>query len=233
VVCVLPTRKEPALNEDGNRDEPRSLPRLVFLLIAVGAVTGIGLGTVAYLAVGGRGESGLGLPALHGQASWSPAEKRAPAFRLRDHDGALVSLEELRDRPVLLTFLDSACAQQCPIMGRQLGTMLRSMPPGDRPALLIVSVNPTGDSPANIRHAMASWRLSGPWRWHWLRGTKPELAAVWRAYGMTVEAGTNDITHGLALYLIDRRGFERTGYLFPFLPNLVELDLRSLGRERT
>jgi hypothetical protein len=35
-----------------------------------------------------------------------------------------------------------------------------------------------------------------------------------------------------ALYLIDRRGFARTGYLFPFLPNFVALDLRSLGRER-
>jgi hypothetical protein len=49
---------------------------------------------------------------------------------------------------------------------------------------------------------------------------------------MTVVPGTNDIAHGLALYLIDRRGFERTGYLFPFLPNFVALDLRSLGRER-
>jgi protein SCO1 len=230
VVLVVPARKGSALSENATRDRPRRLRRLGLLLIAVGAVTGIGLGIVAHLAVGGRGE-GLGLPALHGQASWSPGEKRAPAFRLRDHDGPLVSLEELRGRPVLLTFLDSACHQQCPIMGRQLGLMLRRMPPAERPALLIVSVNPSGDSPASIRQAMASWRLAGPWRWHWLRGTKPELAAVWRAYGMTVVPGTT-ITHGLALYLIDRRGFERTGYLFPFLPNFVALDLRSLGRER-
>jgi hypothetical protein len=79
---------------------------------------------------------------------------------------------------------------------------------------------------------MASWRLSGPWREHWPRGTRRELAAVWRAYGITVKPTTPVITHGLALYLIDRRGFQRTGYLFPFLPNFVELDLRSLGRER-
>jgi hypothetical protein len=38
--------------------------------------------------------------------------------------------------------------------------------------------------------------------------------------------------HGLVLYLIDRRGFERTGYLFPFLPNFVALDLRTLHGER-
>jgi cytochrome oxidase Cu insertion factor (SCO1/SenC/PrrC family) len=221
------------VNENANRDRPRRVRRLGLLLVAVGALTGIGLGIVAHLALGGRGEGGLDLPALHGQASWSPGEKRAPPFQLRDHEGTLVSLTELRKRPVLLTFLDSVCAQQCPIMGRQLGMMFRRMPPADRPALLIVSVNPSGDSPASIRHAMANWRLGGPWRWHWLRGTKPELAAVWRAYGMTVKPGTKVITHGLALYLIDRRGFQRTGYLFPFLPNFVELDLRSLGREPT
>jgi protein SCO1 len=219
------------VNENANRDRPRRVRRLGLLLVAVGALTGIGLGIVAHLALGGRGEGGLDLPALHGQASWSPGEQRAPVFRLRDHEGALVSLAELRDRPVLLTFLDSECAQQCPIMGRQLGTMFRRMPPADRPAVLIVSVNPTGDSPASIRHAMANWRLSGPWRWHWLRGTRPELAAVWRAYGMTVQPGTN-ITHGMALYLIDRHGFQRTGYLFPFLPNFVALDLHALARER-
>jgi cytochrome oxidase Cu insertion factor (SCO1/SenC/PrrC family) len=207
-----------------------SRARLAALALTLAAAGGIALGFVVH-AVTGRA-SGLDLPALHGQASWSPGEKRAPAFRLRDHDGTLVSLREFRDRPVLLTFFDSACRQQCPLMGRQLGTMFRRMPAADRPTLLVVSVNPTGDTPASIRHAMASWRLSGPWRWHWLRGTRPELAAVWRAYGMTVVPGTNDIAHGLALYLIDRRGFERTGYLFPFLPNFVALDLRSLGRER-
>jgi hypothetical protein len=31
---------------------------------------------------------------------------------------------------------------------------------------------------------------------------------------------------------VHRRGFQRTGYLFPFLPNFVALDLRSLGRKR-
>jgi hypothetical protein len=37
----------------------------------------------------------------------------------------------------------------------------------------------------------------------------------------------------MALYLIDRRGDERAGYLFPFLPNFVALDLRTLARERS
>jgi cytochrome oxidase Cu insertion factor (SCO1/SenC/PrrC family) len=204
--------------------------RLAALVIAAGALTGVGLALFAYLLFGPE-EGGLALPRLHGQASWSPGEQPAPAFELRDQEDALVSLVELRDRPILLTFFDSRCVDQCPIMGRQLATMLRRMPSDDWPTLLIVSVNPAGDTPASIRDALVRWRLAGPWRLHWLRGTERELAAVWRDYGITVDPSTSTVTHGLALYLIDGRGFERTGYLFPFLPNFVALDLKTLRQE--
>lgn len=203
---------------------------LATLAVALGALGGAGIGLVV-TGVTSRGQAQAGLPELHGQASWKSGERRAPAFALRDQSGRRVSLAVLQ-RPVLLTFLDSRCHGQCPIEGRQLGTMLRRMEPAVRPALLIVGVNPSGDTPSRIRHAMRKWRLTGPWQWHWLRGTKRELERVWRAYGIGVEPTTNDVTHGMALYLIDRRGFERTGYLFPFLPNFVSLDLRTLAGEQ-
>jgi protein SCO1/2 len=210
----------------------RSRRRLVPLLLALGAVGGASLGFVAHVAFGETDRISPALPALHGQASWGAGERAAPPFRLRDQNRRVVSLPELQDRPVLLTFLDSHCVDQCPIAGRQLGTILRRMAPPDRPTVVVVSVNPAGDSPGNIRHAMAEWELAGPWRWHWLRGTRAELARVWAAYGIAVQPTTNDITHGLALDLVDRRGFQRTGYLFPFLPNFVQLDLQMLARER-
>jgi hypothetical protein len=37
---------------------------------------------------------------------------------------------------------------------------------------------------------------------------------------------------GAAVYLIDRSGNERTGYLLPFAPSFVERDLRVLAAER-
>ena len=202
-----------------------SRARLGALTIALAALSGAGIGLVAHVALGSA-ERELTLPQMHGQASWPAGERRAPPFELRDQNGRAVSLPDLRDRPLLITFLDSRCVEQCPIAGRQLGMMLRGMAPADRPALLIVSVDPAGDTPASIRHAMTMWGLAGPYRWHWLRGSKSELAAVWRAYGITEEPAS------LPLYLIDRRGFERTGYLFPFLPNFVALDLQTLARER-
>jgi cytochrome oxidase Cu insertion factor (SCO1/SenC/PrrC family) len=205
--------------------------RLAVLVLALGALAGVGIGIIV-ASLTGRAQAQAGLPDLHGQASWAPRERRAPSFALPDQSGRRVSLAALR-RPVLLTFLDSRCHGQCPIEGRQLGTMLRRMAPAARPTLLIVGVNPSGDTPTSIRHVMRNWRLAGPWRWHWLRGTRRELEGVWRAYGIRVEPTTNDVTHGMALYLIDRRGFERAGYLFPFLPNFVALDLHTLAEEQT
>jgi protein SCO1/2 len=202
-----------------------SRPRLAALAIALAALGGTGVALVAHLALGSA-EAGLALPQMHGQASWPAGERPAAPFELRDQNGRVVSLPRLRDRTVLLTFLDSRCVEQCPLAGRQLGIMLRGMASADRPTLLIVSVDPAGDTPASIRRAMRTWGLAGPYRWHWLRGSKGELAAVWRAYGIAEERAS------LALYLIDRRGFERTGYLFPFLPNFVALDLQTLARER-
>jgi protein SCO1/2 len=203
--------------------------RRLFLLLTLGAVGGASLGALAHVAFGETEASSPALPDFHGQASWGAGKQAAPPFRLRDQNGVFVSLAELRGRSVLVTFLDSRCVDQCPIAGRQLGTVLREMAPADRPTLVVVSVNPPGDTPASIRRAMAEWRLVGPWRWHWLRGTRRELARVWTAYGIAVEPTTNDVTHGLALYLVDRRGFQRTGYLFPFLPNFVALDLEKLA----
>jgi len=171
------------------------------------------------------------LPSFHGQAVWKAGARPAPGFSLRDQSGALVSLASLHGRPVLLTFLDSQCKASCPIEGRQLAWILRRLPASQRPALVVVSVDRSGDTPAGIHRALAKWGLRGPWTTHWLNApTRAGLAAVWRAYGVTVEPGSNDIVHSLALYLIDQHGDERTAYLFPFLPSFVQADLQRLAR---
>ena len=167
---------------------------------------------------------------FHGQGVWRAGARPAPGFALRDQNGALVTLRSLRGRPVLVTFLDSQCTSRCPVEGRQLGWLLRRLPRASRPVVVVVSVDRAGDTPAGIRRALAKWRLDGPWSLHWLNApTHAALASVWRAYGVRVEPTTNDIVHSLALYLLDRRGDERTAYLFPFLPALVQGDLERLA----
>ena len=90
-----------------------------------------------------------------------------------------------------------------------------------------MSVDPAGDTPATIAHAVAKWHL--PDRVLWVRGTRRELAQVWRAYQITVEPVSGDIVHSTAVYLIDPKGDERAGFLMPFVPGLVAADLKTLA----
>ena len=46
-----------------------------------------------------------------------------------------------------------------------------------------------------------------------------------------VDPVSGDIVHSTAVYLIDRRGDERAGFLMPFVPGLVADDFRVLGAE--
>ena len=211
---------------------PRVPFRRVALVVALATAAGIGGGVAIH-------QLGAGTPSpaasarfssLHGQAAWAPGERPAPQLALRDQRGAPVSLEGLRGRPVLLTFLDSQCTQECPIQGRQIASILRRLPAAQRPTLVVVSVDQAGDTPAGIRHATRQWGLAGPWAWHWLNGTPAQLKQIWRAYGITVDPRSGDVVHSLVLYLIDPQGDERTAYLYPFLPAFVQGDLSRLAR---
>ena len=209
--------------------------RLAVMILLAAVVVGAGGGAlIRVLTASGTAAAKPSLPTLHGQAVWKAGARRAPNVSLRDQTGRVVTLASLRGGPVVLTFLDSQCKSSCPIEGRQLGSVLRRLPATERPTLVIVSVNHAGDTPAGIRHALAAWHLNGPWAVHWLNaGTRAQLAAVWRSYGVRVIPKSNDVVHSLALYLIDRRGYERTAYLFPFLQGFVQRDLGRLARERT
>lgn len=200
------------------------------LVLSACAAAGIAGGLILHgLARPAQTSAALKLPELHGQAVWAPGRRPAPAFALRDQTGRLLKPTSFRGRTVVLTFLDSHCTTRCPLVGRELAMIVQRLPRADRPVLLVVSVNPN-DTPRSARAAVSRWGI--PSGWHWLMADRTRLAQVWRAYGITVIPTTHDINHSLAVYLLDRHGNERTGYLFPFQPPFVEGDLRALARER-
>lgn len=219
------------LRAPGSPAERRPIRRGWFVLAAAAAAGVVG-GTMVQLLHRAHAAAPA-LPELHGQAVWPARSRPAPGFALRDQNGALVSMRSLRGRTVLLAFLDSQCHSSCPIVGHQLGSVMRRLAPASRPVIVVVSVDPAGDTPSGIRHALAKWQLGGPWGLHWVdASTRSQLASVWKAYGVVVQPTTNDIVHSLALYLIDRHGDERTAYLFPFLQSFVQHDLARLAAER-
>ncbi len=217
--------------EAGGLDRTRLWPWVALGLCAA-IVIGVGIGAGLHRLGGDHGLLAVDRPAagLHGEATWAAGTHPAPVISaLRDQSGRMFSLGSLHGRTVVMAFFDSYCNQACPLEGRALAASERALPVAQRPVLVIVSVNPR-DTAASTRAAVRKWGLAGVAPWHWLRGTHAELARVWRDYHIFVAPPRDgDISHTEALYLIDRSGDERSGYLYPFVPRFVTLDLRTLS----
>jgi cytochrome oxidase Cu insertion factor (SCO1/SenC/PrrC family) len=219
----------------GHRGRRTGVARIAAVLGAAVLVgVGVGVGSHVLLAKSSAPSTAIpGSPALHGQATWPAKARPAPAVNtLVDQSGHRFSLASLHGRTVAMVFFDSHCRQECPLAGRALAASERSLAPAQRPVLVVVSVNPL-DTPASARAAAQAWGLAGATPWHWLMGTHAQLAPVWKAYHISVVPTRGDISHTEALYLIDRHGDERSGYLYPYIPGMVAHDLRTLASERS
>lgn len=221
----------PRGRESGERR--RGAGGTIAAVVAAAVVLGVAVGFGSHLLLSGHSSavSPVVRPSLglDGEATWAAGVRPAPVIdTLRDQTGARFSLASLHGRTVAIEFFDSHCKQECPLAGRALAAADRAMPVAQRPVLVVVSVNPL-DTPGSTRAAIRSWGLSGLAPWHWLMGTRAQLAPVWRAYHIVVQPTKADIVHTEALYLLDRRGDERSGYLFPYIPSRVAHDMRILA----
>ncbi|HEY5333436.1 MAG TPA: SCO family protein [Solirubrobacterales bacterium] len=200
--------------------------------IAAAAVVGVllGLGLHALTDDGTAGARWRPSTEVRGQAVWPQGLRRAPEISLVDSASKRFTLASVRGEPAVITFMDSQCHQECPLVGRALAAGLRQVPRAERPMVIAVSVDPWEDTPASARRAMKRFGLAG-FRWRWLLGRKAQLAAVWRRYHIQVRRTTGDIEHTDAVYLVDSRGFERAGMVYPFLPTWVAVDLKTLASE--
>lgn len=198
-------------------------------ILVVAAAMGIGVGLGIHVLSRGDPLPANGAPNdLMGQATWGPGERRAPDFTLSDQNGRPTSPASLEGQNVLITFLGRSCLRSCPRQDRSLVTSLRLLPRSERPVVIVVSLDP-GIAPRRmVQHAARRLGLAATAGWHWLSGSSAELAPVWRSYG--VEAGPASVRRPLA-YLIDQRGYERAGFLYPFPPNWLVGDIRILAAE--
>ncbi len=195
-------------------------------MIVLAAVLGTGIGVIIHALSGGGGSSTtVSAGELMGQATWGRGARPAPNFELPDQGGRPISLESLRGDEVLLTFLGSQCLDSCPKEARSLATALRLLPAAARPTVVVVSRDAHGASPELVRRAARRLGIDLASGWHWLFGAPADLAPVWRAYG--ARGGTS---RPIA-YLIDRAGYERAGFLYPFPPNWLLDDIRIVRSE--
>lgn len=205
----------------------------LFGLAAIVLALAVGVG-VHRLTAGSSARSGSQVVhERHGMlapASWAPGVRPTPPLSgLSDQHGHPLSLAALHGHTLAIVFFDSHCHAECPLEGRALAAAERSLPRAQRPILVAVSVNPQ-DTRTSVAAAVRAWGLAGLAPWYWMMGTHRQLRPVWRAYHIYVGAKVHgDIAHTEAVILVDKRGFERAAYLWPFMPRFVRHDLGQLA----
>jgi cytochrome oxidase Cu insertion factor (SCO1/SenC/PrrC family) len=210
--------------------------QLRWFLLAGALVVGVGVGAaIALLRSSGTTPAVMGSAPSPPGISWASGKKLAPAFALRNENGAPVSLRQFRGRPVIVTFIDPVCRNLCPLEAKVLDRVVASFPAAQRPAIVAVSVNRWGNARKNLLLDRSKWSL--PSDWHWAVGTPAALAQVWKDYEIGVTTATKTIagitvhriTHTEAAYIVDPRGYQRALFVYPFLARDVESTLRSLA----
>ena len=196
----------------------------------IGVLLGLGLHALTDRTKGTVGARTWPVAKVRGQAVWPVGLRRAPEFSLVDSDSKRFNLSSVRGEPAVITFMDSQCHQECPLVGRALAAGFHQVPRAERPLVIAISVDPWEDTPGSARRAMKRFGLAG-FRWRWLLGTQAQLAPVWRKFHIQVRRTPGDIEHTDAVYLVDARGFERAGMVYPFLPTWVATDLKTLASE--
>lgn len=204
---------------------PRRLRPLAPL--AVGAVA-LGL-IVSACGGGGSTDAAVTLPQVAG-ADAVPA-RPAPPIELTDQYGKRIDLAKLKGHSVLVAFLYTHCTDLCPIVAGKVHTAYASLSKAERPIFLAVSVDPAHDTPASAAAFNKRHRTTG--EIDWLLGSRAELEAVWKAWGVKPEHDAKDpeeIEHNAEIFAIDPQGRIRALYPPNFKPEKLAEGTRALAR---
>lgn len=143
---------------------------VLLALAAAGAV-------VAIVLAGDRDES----PSAF-RGSIPPEGIDLPAFQLTDENGALVVSDELAGKAIAVTFLDTQCQAECPIVAPLVGEGLKRLSPAERERVvaLAITADPTGDTPERVAEFLDRLKVRGLLRY--LAGPVDVMEPIWRAF---------------------------------------------------
>ncbi len=160
------------------------------------------------------------IPSSH-DYSGTPVDPPKPAadFTLIGNDGRPAHLLAAKTPLEFLFFGYTHCPDECPLAMASLGRAYRKLSAENRARtrVVFVTVDPERDTPAVVNayvHGFDSHFIG-------LTGSLAQLAPVWNAYGVTVDAKTKEIGHGDAIYAID--GKHETILVYP--PDVKANDL--------
>ena len=135
-------------------------------------------------------------------------DRPAPPLILVGQDGARHSLDDLRGRPVLVTFAFAHCETVCPVVvGHVLAAQRELRAAGLPAAVLIVTLDPWRDTPSRLPSMARAWGLPDRGAWV-LSGEVEAVEAALDAWDVPRrrDLTTGDVTHPSLVYIVDRVG---------------------------
>jgi cytochrome oxidase Cu insertion factor (SCO1/SenC/PrrC family) len=182
-------------------------PRLV--VVAAAVLLSAVVSGVVFAALNVRGQEEA--PPLTGpgpyRGSEPPAGIRMPSFSLRDVvTGDRVESSDFEGKVALVTFLDTDCTEQCPIIAGELGRALRLLPADVRAQTeaLAITVNPKIDTRRSVVRFLGE-RHAGTLTY--LTSSVSELEPVWQRFGIVSAYETGDAdTHSADVRVFDPEG---------------------------
>jgi protein SCO1/2 len=187
-------------------------------------LTAVALAGLLALAAGGAAGKGASLPRI------GPA----PEFTLTTQDGDRLSLQALRGKVVVVTFIFASCVDSCPRLTAKMAALQSRLGADFGPGAFFasVTVDPERDTPEVLRRYAKGYRAN-PGGWAFLTGTPAEIRDVARRYGVAYKPMPGgDVDHTFLTSLVDRSGMLRVQYLgVRFDPDELLRDIQSLLRE--
>jgi protein SCO1/2 len=165
------------------------------------------------------------------QALLSPPSE-APPLLLHNYLGQTVNIDSYRGKAVLVTFLYTNCPDICPLITSNLRVTQNLMGPkkSSKVQIIAVSVDPRGDTPKAVAAFLKTHEMTG--RMQYLIGSAPELAKVWKAWGVGSERDASQpqfVNHSGLIYGITASGKRETIYASSFQPSEIAHDVPLLA----
>ncbi len=135
-------------------------------------------------------------------------EGMAPTFTLIDQDGRRISLEDLRGRVVVMTYIYASCRYTCPLLETRLLDLQSIFKNRLGKDLLLISLSfdPERDTPQVLKEHAESIGADTRY-WFFLTGPKDEVEKVLRAYSFFYERQDNgEFIHENRFTIIGRNG---------------------------
>ncbi len=143
----------------------------------------------------------------------APVNYPAAPFSLTDQNRRNVTLESLRGKVVLLTFLDDTCTTDCPLIAqefRRAGQLLSA--DAENVELVAINYNPLYTQVSYIRAFDRQEGLAGVRNWRFLTAPRSQLEQVWQRFRVpaaeVLPAGSM-LGHGDYAFVIDQDGHVR------------------------